>query len=218
MTAFDLKKMIDKFGESGSFYVKCGRGRKAITSTSVEDVATAFQKASSSALETCNARGISRTLDMPVNTVRKILRNILQCYPLKIQKSLCGAGLRQHLSLALFFFEEIGPSGPVACTVNGTRYESLLRNHLIRALQQRGCVDTTIFMQVGASQHIAIPVKQLLNLHFGNDRIISRHFPTTWPPWSPDLNPCDFWLWGYLKNVVYGGPIANLAELKNRIT
>ncbi|GBL75288.1 hypothetical protein AVEN_194510-1 [Araneus ventricosus] len=32
------------------------------------------------------------------------------------------------------------------------------------------------------------------------------------------LNHCDFWLWGYLKDVVYGGPIANLAELKNRIT
>ncbi|GBN95482.1 hypothetical protein AVEN_183246-1 [Araneus ventricosus] len=62
------------------------------------------------------------------------------------------------------------------------------------------------------------PVKQLLNMHFGNDRIICRHFPTAWTPRSPDLNPCDFWLWGYLKDVVYGGPIANLDELKNRIT
>ncbi|GBM09960.1 hypothetical protein AVEN_18367-1 [Araneus ventricosus] len=50
------------------------------------------------------------------------------------------------------------------------------------------------------------------------NRIISRHFLTTWPSRSPDLNPCDFWLWGYLKDVVYGGPIASLAELKNRIT
>ncbi|GBM64573.1 hypothetical protein AVEN_231556-1 [Araneus ventricosus] len=30
MTAFGLKKMIDQFEESGSFDVKCGRGRKAI--------------------------------------------------------------------------------------------------------------------------------------------------------------------------------------------
>ncbi|GBM41521.1 hypothetical protein AVEN_32327-1 [Araneus ventricosus] len=43
MTAFGLKKMIDKFEKSGSFDVKCGRGRKAIASTSVEDVATALQ-------------------------------------------------------------------------------------------------------------------------------------------------------------------------------
>ncbi|GBM61562.1 hypothetical protein AVEN_96160-1 [Araneus ventricosus] len=77
ITAFGLKKMIDKFEESGSFDVKCGRRRKAIASTSAEDVATALQEASSTALGRCNARGISRTLDMPVSTVRKILRNIL---------------------------------------------------------------------------------------------------------------------------------------------
>ncbi|GBN16537.1 hypothetical protein AVEN_64221-1 [Araneus ventricosus] len=75
--------MTDEFEESGSFDLKCGRGRKAITSTSIEEVATALQDASSSALGTCRARGISRTLDMPVSMVRKILRNFLQCYPFK---------------------------------------------------------------------------------------------------------------------------------------
>jgi hypothetical protein len=24
-----------------------------------------------------------------------------------------------------------------------------------------------------------------------------------WPPHSPDLNPCDFYLWGMLKDKVY---------------
>ncbi|GBM94792.1 hypothetical protein AVEN_69347-1 [Araneus ventricosus] len=75
---------------------------------------------------------------------------------------------------------------------NGARYESLLLNQLIPALQQRGCVDSTIFMQDCAPPHIATPVKQLLNFHFGNDRIISRDFPTACPPRSSDLNPCDF--------------------------
>ncbi|GBM41710.1 hypothetical protein AVEN_173115-1 [Araneus ventricosus] len=73
-------------------------------------------------------------------------------------------------------------------------------------------------MQDGAALHIATAVKQLLNLHFGNNRIISRHFATAWPPRSPDLNLCDFWLWAYLQDVVYGGQIANLAELKHLIT
>ncbi|GBO34767.1 hypothetical protein AVEN_224222-1 [Araneus ventricosus] len=45
MTAFCQKKMIDKFEQSGSFDEKCGRGRKAIAPTSVEDVATALQDA-----------------------------------------------------------------------------------------------------------------------------------------------------------------------------
>ncbi|GBM18011.1 hypothetical protein AVEN_238403-1 [Araneus ventricosus] len=135
-----------------------------------------------------------------------------------LKRSLCGTGFTAAFIVGPFFFEEIGPSGPVTCTVNGTRYESLLRNQLIPALQQRGCVDNTIFMQNGAPPHIETPVKQQLNMCFGKDRIISRHFTTAWPPLSPNLNPCDFWLWGYLKDVVYGGPMANLAELKKRIT
>ncbi|GBM58976.1 hypothetical protein AVEN_77279-1 [Araneus ventricosus] len=84
MTTFGLKQMIDKFEESGSFDVKCNKGRKAIVSTSVEDAATVLQEASSSALATCSGQSISRTLEMPVSTVRKILRNILQCYQFKI--------------------------------------------------------------------------------------------------------------------------------------
>ncbi|GBO27845.1 hypothetical protein AVEN_29603-1 [Araneus ventricosus] len=100
MTAFGLKKMIDKFEESGSLDVKCGKGRKAIASTSVEDVATALQKASSSALGTCSARGLTRTLDMPVSTVRKILR-----YPFKIThvQELVPADMPKREVLALQF-------------------------------------------------------------------------------------------------------------------
>ncbi|GBL75286.1 hypothetical protein AVEN_194509-1 [Araneus ventricosus] len=99
MTAFGLKKMIDKFEELGSDDVKCGRGRKAIASTSVEDVATTLQETSSSAL------GISRTSDMPVSTVRKILRNILQCYPFKIThvQELVPADLLKREAFALRF-------------------------------------------------------------------------------------------------------------------
>ncbi|GBM47175.1 hypothetical protein AVEN_162747-1 [Araneus ventricosus] len=43
-------------------------------------------------------------------------------------------------------------------------------------------------------------------------------FPNSLAPRSLHLNRCDFWLFGYLEVVVYGVPIANLAELKNRIT
>ncbi|GBN44701.1 hypothetical protein AVEN_44808-1 [Araneus ventricosus] len=77
-----------------------------------------------------------------------------------------------------FLFEEVSPEGPVTCTVNGLCYECLLRNHVIPELQECTCMDNTIFMQDGARPHIANPVKRLLNIHFGNDRIISRHFPT----------------------------------------
>ena len=38
-----------------------------------------------------------------------------------------------------------------------------------------------------------------------------------WSPHSPDLNPCDFWLWGYLKSLVYKPMPSNLAALIERI-
>ena len=38
-----------------------------------------------------------------------------------------------------------------------------------------------------------------------------------WPPRSPDLNPCDFYLWGYLKSRVYNPLLNTLDELKINI-
>ncbi|NSX83577.1 hypothetical protein GOM44_04425 [Wolbachia endosymbiont of Atemnus politus] len=56
MTANGLRHMIKKFEDTGSFEVKSGRGRKAIPSTSVEDVATAVQDETSGNVQTCSAR------------------------------------------------------------------------------------------------------------------------------------------------------------------
>ncbi|GFT37031.1 uncharacterized protein TNCV_175491 [Trichonephila clavipes] len=47
---------------------------------------------------------------------------------------------------------------------------------------------------------------------------VCRAFPTAWPPRSPDLNPSDFWLWGYLKNLAYRRRLITLADLKDSIT
>ncbi|GBM19504.1 hypothetical protein AVEN_107979-1 [Araneus ventricosus] len=48
-------------------------------------------------------------------------------------------------------------------------------------------------------------------------KLVNIGYVKAWPSRSPDLNPCDFWLWGYLKDVVFSTPIAHLAELKARI-
>ncbi|GBO35361.1 hypothetical protein AVEN_41616-1 [Araneus ventricosus] len=39
-----------------------------------------------------------------------------------------------------------------------------------------------------------------------------------WPPRSPDMNPLNFFLWGYIKQRVYATPPPILIELRNRIT
>jgi hypothetical protein len=39
-----------------------------------------------------------------------------------------------------------------------------------------------------------------------------------WPPRSPDLTPCDFFLWGYVKEQVFVPPLPqDIDELKLRI-
>ncbi|GFV47709.1 uncharacterized protein TNCV_3623581 [Trichonephila clavipes] len=45
----------------------------------------------------------------------------------------------------------------------------------------------------------------------------SRRCRYPWPPWSPDLTPADFWLWGYLKSRVYLSGPSSLLELKDAI-
>ena len=41
----------------------------------------------------------------------------------------------------------------------------------------------------------------------------------SWPPRSPDLTPCDFFLWGFVKDRVYVSPLpVSLNKLRDRIT
>ncbi|GBN96564.1 hypothetical protein AVEN_117323-1, partial [Araneus ventricosus] len=78
----------------------------------------------------------------------------MQPLPLNYQKVTVWCGFTAAFIVGPFVFEEIDRWGPVTCAINGTRYESLLRNQLIPALQQRGCVESTIFMQDGAHPNI----------------------------------------------------------------
>ena len=56
------------------------------------------------------------------------------------------------------------------------------------------------YMQDAASPQTACKVTALLWAHFGDDHVVSRGFRITLPPVSLDVNPCDFWLWGFLKD------------------
>lgn len=64
--------------------------------------------------------------------------------------------------------------------------------------------NNIIFMQDGANPHWAADVRAHLNRVYEN-RWIGRDGPIDWPARSPDLNPCDFFLWSQIKSVVYRG-------------
>jgi len=72
------------------------------------------------------------------------------------------------------------------------------------------------FQQDGATAHTARASMELLREHFP-DRLISLRGDLPWPARSLDLTPCDFFLWGYLKSIVYNDLPETLAHLKTNI-
>ena len=54
----------------------------------------------------------------------------------------------------------------------------------------------------GASPHFSHFVRQYLNYKFPKGWV-GRGGKKNWPPRSPDLNPLDYHVWGYMKAMVY---------------
>ncbi len=110
----------------------------------------------------------------------------------------------------------IGPYFHKGTSVNGVKYLEMIEEfffpNLPLCLRRDG-----YFQQDGAPCHFTIAVRNLLDREFG-ERWIGRGGPLSWPPYSPDLTPCDFWLWGVLKEQVYAKKIRNLDHLKEVIT
>ncbi|GFV61741.1 transposable element Tc3 transposase [Trichonephila clavipes] len=72
------------------------------------------------------------------------------------------------------------------------------------------------FQQDGATCHTARATIDLLKDTFG-DRLISRFGPVNWPPRSCDLTPLDYFLWGYVKPLVYADKLQTLDHLEDNI-
>ncbi|GFU22724.1 uncharacterized protein TNCV_762991 [Trichonephila clavipes] len=137
--------------------------------------------------------------------------------PLHDEKVTIWVGFTTSTVIGLFFFKEMRDSGFVTATVTGELYADMLQNRIIPSLADKHLLERTTFMQDSAPLHIARRVKDLLRRSFGDDRVLSRNFHHTWPPRSPDLSPCDYWLWGYLKSQVYRDRPTSLGMLKDNI-
>ena len=97
--------------------------------------------------------------------------------------------------------------------VNGESYVKILNEFIWPKVMRKRLT----FHQVGASAHYATNVRCWLDDKFPN-RWIGRRGPIVWPARSPDLTPCDFFLWGYLKNIVYKDRPATIEQLREPIT
>ncbi|GFV94906.1 transposase [Trichonephila clavipes] len=100
-------------------------------------------------------------------------------------------------------------------TVNGDRYRAMITNFFIPELNNHD-VQELWFQQDGATCHTARTTIDLLEDTFG-DRLISRFGPVNWPPRSCDLTPLDYFLWGYVKSLVYADKPQTLDHLEDNI-
>jgi hypothetical protein len=115
-----------------------------------------------------------------------------------------------------------GIIGPVFFdgNVNGENDVNLLRSDFWPAFSMLPDSNQFIFMQDGAPPHWSRTVRQWLNEKFPNiwlGRGSDGDTNMKWPPRSPDLTPCDYFLWGFIKSKVYLTQPSDINELKNRI-
>ena len=104
--------------------------------------------------------------------------------------------------------------------MNGKRYHSLLQHTVMPELRlwNGGSLDQLVWMQDGAPCHVTDVNMRYLDRLF-QDRVVSRRpiRGRDWPARSPDLNPCDAFLWGFLKSKVYCPRPATIDQLEANI-
>ena len=113
----------------------------------------------------------------------------------------------------LYFFDS---------TVNGNSYKVLLETKFFPFAKKRGWVKTFHFIQYGATPHRTKEVFDAIYNVYVN-RVIGLGYPKfanggiEWAPYSPDLNLCDFFLWGYFKDHCYSRNPTTTDELMKAI-
>jgi hypothetical protein len=121
--------------------------------------------------------------------------------PLHDKKILVWCAISAKRVFGPYYFEE---------SVNQHNYLEMLKNFFWPKVLRTADYKKYHFQQDGATPHTATEVQRWLGERFGK-KFIDKN---SWPPRSPDLNPCDFYLWGHLKQVAYNPLPKTLDDLK----
>ena len=108
---------------------------------------------------------------------------------------------------SLYFFED------VTVTVNSDLYCEMLETFLRPKLNMLHNIDNVWYQYDGATAHTSQCAMRILREMFPG-HLISLCGDISWPAHSPDLNPCNFFLWGYLKSKVYINHSCSIEQLK----
>jgi hypothetical protein len=81
---------------------------------------------------------------------------------------------------------------------------------------QEGHFQRLWWAQDSAPAHQLIAVRERHSEIFA-DRVIALHLPIEWPPRSPNLTPCDYFLWGVRYTLSLRYPPQDINDLRQRI-
>lgn len=103
--------------------------------------------------------------------------------------------------------------------LDGNTYLNFLRNDLPTLLEDVNLRTRKfmVFQNDGAPCHYSQIVRDFLNEQYPQ-KWIGRGGPISWPPRSPDLNPVDFFVWGYYKELVYSKESFDIDELRRKLS
>ncbi|KAL7644692.1 UNVERIFIED_CONTAM: hypothetical protein RMT77_004233 [Armadillidium vulgare] len=102
--------------------------------------------------------------------------------------------------------------------LSGVSYLQFLQNNLPGLLQYISISNRQgmWFMHDGAPSHYSRIVTDYLNTTYGH-RWVGRNGLVKWLPQSSDLTPLNYFLWGWMKSMVYSTSVGTQEELQNRI-
>lgn len=110
----------------------------------------------------------------------------------------------------------IGPFEIIG-NLNSENYLELLVNEIGPALGEVANENREVwFQQDGCPAHFGVDVRTCLDQFFPN-HWMGRGGTINWPARSPDLTPCDFFLWGHLKTKIYKNRHPNINSLREAI-
>ncbi|KAK2943519.1 hypothetical protein BLNAU_21557 [Blattamonas nauphoetae] len=112
----------------------------------------------------------------------------------------------------------LGIIGPIFYegTMTQEKYREMLRVSFFPARRDVDPENTSWLMQDGAPAHTAKTTVEFLNRRLPG-RWIGMNGTHPWPSRSPDLTPCDFWLWNELSELVYRDDPRTMPQLEQLI-
>lgn len=132
--------------------------------------------------------------------------------PMHPQRATVWCGFWARGVIGPFFFED---DTGTAVTVNGDRYRRMISDWLWPIMEGMN-IENCWLQQDGATCHTSRETLALLEEKFPH-RIISLRSTQEWPARSCDLTPCDYFLWGHIKSLVYENKPTTIPILKAEI-